>query len=1272
MACEYLGPGGQSDPILTRTLQYAEDTAKEERSKEQLLLMLEEEGLTMNVGENQPVLVNEAIEESLQTVKNINEGAKKFFGSRSDLITLRKAGDIYHVEISEGVLKGMQLKNDEELNETTESEVSGGIPVEETEDVDELSEDEIELDERTQFMKDTTDQLILNLEKQINRLERMPEDDPVAKRQRLSSLKVLKRQLSRIELEKADLDDYMDFVRFVVSLGNKATRLVNKINDEYSENYETTSQKERAKMLQDLTELKKTIDAFYQNDSAKSLLSNLEVLIDGLDDNIEDIEDTLLMLRDAAQEMKDVNAQFLDTGLEIQVDYLLSFAPPEINQQLDRKIAGIRSERRIDGLNRFDKRYPKARREGLDAVLELNIKQLEEKKIGRDSILKELRQTHRDQSKISAFFSPVVYSNDTTIKLFAESVRKSLVDARKETIDFKYDIMQEAYSKYVESQGVGETNVARLYDPITEEVVISVMDSNGERQDIRTVAFVQMYDMNKFNLAKADAFQALREKYNFPTDPTQYEEYFKSDLGKAYLGDTAKWYAENTEPVDGAMDTINSLRRQRNDVFAQIQQLQKQGGYSDQLQALYLQYNDIKYQLLKVYRGGRPIGKLSKPVLSKYRNAKYAAMTPSQREFYDVVVNQYREDQKKIGRNGLPKNSWDDFSYVLPGIRKDARDQFIEDGMAETVRNLKEDRLKKDETDTEFGELLDANGEKVRLIPQYFTGTVNSVKISRDVTNSIIKFHDMSNRYRAKSEIIGVVNMMETAIGAREQLTMTPTGNYLMDRTAQRLGIDQKSSTSGAESNTMQQLRSFVDNVVYGISEQELNNRMNDMNGLSANKLSQLAITMTAFSTLSLNWLQATNQLVLDTMSGTQEAVGGDYYGVGDLAWARSKMYLVGGGIGLMNDKFLPNFAKKNKVAKFLEYFDAFQEFGNEFGTEAGSRSKKALSRDAGFVFQQTAEMMTVGERALALAHSYKGKLLDKDGNVITTESGEPAHLYDVLRESKTGKLEIDPRVANFDESAFVAKLHGMMKRTNQLKGKFDRVHAQRHAVWKLTTLFRNYLVPGLRKRFGSFDGAMVDVEMASVNEGYYATAVNELANAWYDIKEGKIGSAVGRLSPGIFSSKKNKEAKANMRRLYYELLAAQVAGLMAAALSDMMDDDDDDSYVGHFVTYQLLRLRSEWSQFRSPEIFTTVQDPTAAANPVIHFFEALMATKDYLGYQAGLVPQDEVYYQRRAGAFEKGDLKVVKEILDFAPFLRGMFTSSDPEEAARYYDMKK
>ena len=973
--------------------------------------------------------------------------------------------------------------------------------------------------------------------------------------------------------------------------------------------------------------------------------------------------------------MRAANERFLESGLEIQVDYLLEFAPPEINRELDARIEGIRKNRRIDGLNRFDKRYIKERREGIDAVLELNITQLQEKKIGRESILKELKQTHRDRNAWSVYFSPAVYSRESSIQLFAESVRKALVNANDETLEFKYDVLAPAFRAFKEwkmsTTNVTEDNLPKLYEDIVETIKITTLDQNGDPVEVEVASYVQEFDMTKFNGAKSAAFQKIRSDYNFPTDPSEYEDYFKSDAGKAYLAATAKWYAENTEKVEGAEGIVRSLRAERDQVFQEIQRI-KGEGHSDRLSALYLQYNDLKYQLLKSYRNGQYIGKLSKPKKSLYNNPKFDRMPAEARTYYNLLLDQYKKDQKRLGRSALRRNSWDDFSYILPSIRKEGYDRLRENGLPSSIKDIADDSVNQQETDTEFGALIDANGDRVRMIPQYFTNMVQASDVSLDVTNSSIKFHDMANRYKAKSDILGVVMMMEAALASRKRLSMTPSGSFIQDSTAIKEGYnsEQFAAEDDVQSGSFQQVKSFIDNVIYGMNEkQSLDSRFDR---LSANKISNSVVSLTAYSTLSLNWLQAGNQYLLDRMTGTQEGVAGDYYSLADLAKARAKMSLVGGGMmGMLNDKFLPKFGKKNKLAKFLESVDAFQSFGNEFGKEAGTALKKGMSRDSLMFLQQTAEMMTVAERALAMAYATTGELKDKNGKVILNKQGKPANLYELMTENSKGRLVLDPRVANFDKAKFVAKLHGMMKRTNQLKGNFDRVQAQRSAFGKLLTLFRNYLVPGLRKRFGNFDGAMIDIEMAAVNEGYYATMVNQMVNAALDLREGKIAGAIGRLRPGVFKRTKQLDrTQANIRRAYFEFISSAVLFMIANSLMDYMDDEDEETYLGHFATYQLLRLSNEWSQFRSPALFDVIQDPTAVANPIIHLGEALHQSFIHFGYYAGYpgIEEKDVFYQRRASGFEKGDPKLLKEWLDFIPTVRGPWTAMDPERASQYY----
>lgn len=99
----------------------------------------------------------------------------------------------------------------------------------------------------------------------------------------------------------------------------------------------------------------------------------------------------------------------------------------------------------------------------------------------------------------------------------------------------------------------------------------------------------------------------------------------------------------------------------------------------------------------------------------------------------------------------------------------------------------------------------------------------------------------------------------------------------------------------------------------------------------------------------------------------------------------------------------------------------------------------------------------------------------------------------------------MDKRVAKlngrkWNKSEFVGRLHGLNKKTNQLKGNVDKPLVNRHAMGRMLMFFRNYFVPGYRKRFGFGSGGIhTDVESGQVIEGYYQTFFNVMSNAWHN-----------------------------------------------------------------------------------------------------------------------------------------------------------------------------
>jgi len=80
---------------------------------------------------------------------------------------------------------------------------------------------------------------------------------------------------------------------------------------------------------------------------------------------------------------------------------------------------------------------------------------------------------------------------------------------------------------------------------------------------------------------------------------------------------------------------------------------------------------------------------------------------------------------------------------------------------------------------------------------------------------------------------------------------------------------------------------------------------------------------------------------------------------------------------------------------------------------------------------------------------------------------------------------------------------------------------------------------------------------------------------------------------------------------------------------------------------------------------------PTATARPIINTWEASNKMYDTALYHlTGIGDEKDIYYQRRAGRYEKGDSKWVKEFLDAFPVASGVFKSLDPKEASKYWDL--
>ena len=478
MGCTYKSRG-VDNPVNTAVLQYIEDTPSNQRDPSEIINMLGR----FNLGrvDDTPIGIYLEVDPKnsivIQAIDDLNEAAKMFFGVSNDLLKV-STGEYYEVDSS--VLAQMspispeQYAQLKEVYAETQSKTEEGPPqVEEDPDPEQFEADdtteeasnvEDDIDEvfQRKVNKDmVTEKIVHNLQLQIDRLERLLEETPNS-RKKLNELRALQSQLRKVKEGSEKLDDYYNFIAYVGNLATRSKSLLQKIEVNYTRNYKTMTQAERADILKKISDLKETIDAFYNDSADLSVTTLLLKKIKAMPADQVKKDETLAKLASYIISMEETTEKYLETAIPIQADYLMSFAPIEINEQLDERIKTIRSSQRLSGLNTSDPQYRAINKNKLlsleekrKQILELNIKQLENQKIGREAIINELRETHKDASSFSTYADPLIYSSEPAIQMFALAVKEKMIEANDQTLNTVYNIKDE-YKTFRDWKGVSE------------------------------------------------------------------------------------------------------------------------------------------------------------------------------------------------------------------------------------------------------------------------------------------------------------------------------------------------------------------------------------------------------------------------------------------------------------------------------------------------------------------------------------------------------------------------------------------------------------------------------------------------------------------------------------------------------------------------------------------------------------------------------------------------------------------------------------------------
>ena len=1120
--------------------------------------------------------------------------------------------------------------------------------------------------QRSRDMQNEVDNLYktatISVNAEIRQLEMIPE--ATRDNEQIRRLKELKKNIKRLKENKNDIDAFMKIQEYVVLNVDRAKAMMNDLRN-LSQREAPVGKKEALRVLQQVDAVRRIIDGV---DGGGSLVRQTQVLLRevvGEEGTEQRKKDILADLQDALIDAQELDNEYLKIAIPLAADSLVNYGSEEVNAELDNVIAAAKRTKDIAGIDKRDPEYSLIQvkhgrgelndAQRLEALLDLKIEQLSNKKLGRKQLIREMTQAHVDKSGYSFYMDPMVYSSEQNLQLFALALNDQITTANETTRKTIFDF-QKVYDAFRESKG-GGFNVSEFNkDFLTEN---SIRGQN-------LLFMVQEYDVNKFYTARTNAENSFKENNGWPKDDNgkfvarnseAYKQWSMDETGKGspaarqYYRDRAAWYAENTQPVKNADSLYNDNIKRQEQLKAKIAELEGSESAFDQDRASVLKQE--LGELINEARWNKSnqtySGALAKPS-KKYESNKWKAIqaNPAKKAYYDAIVNRYHADQARGTKSNLYTNAWDKFSYQMPAIRKDSADRVQEQGAFSGIKDQVVDSLTRQATDIEYGVFQEVDGVVQKGVPILYTNRVDAKNVSRDIAASLMQFHHMTNMFEAKSEAQGLVNTMLDIHARREVLETDPaTGSKILNKLSPGDAQVYRKG-KGIDSNTFKHLQSFVDANFYGMYDIP-----QYIKGLGeANKIASSVSVLTALNTLSLNTLQAGNQAILDNLMTWEEAWAGQFFTRSNYRAAIAE-YAASG--GAMAD--LGKMAPTTKLGQAMVMFDALVEVTDGAGRNiTGGKAKQAMSTDSFFVLQHAVEHQTSGVRMIALMKSMEGKLKDKNGKVINNKEGKPADLWDLLVMDEKGFLVVDPRVANFDQGKFVAKLRSVQKRTNQIKGRFDKSHFQRSALGKVLTLFRNYLQPQLRKRFGHGDGYHVDQEAGSVTRGMYLSAFDYLKNMFTQ----------GRFALSDYSETDQQ----NIRRAFFETAVILATYAIGRALAGMMSDDDDDSYALRFFAYQAKRLNTEMLQFLNPkEAMRIIDSPTATANLLRKWTGLIDQGAAELGYVVGVGDEEDIFYQRRTGTAEKGDRKIVNKIKRVLPVVDGIMSTLTPEEKIKFLE---
>jgi hypothetical protein len=478
-------------------------------------------------------------------------------------------------------------------------------------------------------------------------------------------------------------------------------------------------------------------------------------------------------------------------------------------------------------------------------------------------------------------------------------------------------------------------------------------------------------------------------------------------------------------------------------------------------------------------------------------------------------------------------------------------------------------------------------------------------------------------------------------INNREVITRDSKGNVIKDAALK----SKERVESGNKSLIAAQLNDWFDAVVYGQRTKE-EGTLNIFGAeIDFGRAVDLLNRYTALNLLGANFIQGTANVILGSSLQIIEAFGKQYYSPKNLAKANG--YYFKNMAGLLGDIGMR--APENVVNLLNERFDILNEYvGGKF--RKNSKFRQLLSTNTLFFTSHAGEHYMQTKLMLAMLDTIKAK--DEKGNVLGS-------MLDVVK-VKEGKLAFEgkngEKVVNFGEREqfeFEGKVKRLLSRLHGEYSDLGRVAIQRLALGRMAYMFRKFIVPGFRRRYGkkyvnNFQGDFV--------EGTYRTFFRFVGNLLKDLKTFQLS-----LMSENWQELTRME-KANVKRTLGEIVFLLAAIIMGSVFVKMKGEVDDEEWLYSFLGYQALRFRAELGFFFNPQEAMRILRSPAASMSVIE------NTMKLFGQLIDPLWSGDLAFERYQRGNWRGRLKISKTLTNFVPGMKQIYRLRDVEDQISWF----